>query len=299
MPRKKIPSPKEVREWLEWRENGTSEVAIARKTGRDIRTIRAGLQKATDERRLNLAQIELLRNALKLHQEQLMGAVDWLQQSNTLPLRDLYVQWRTEIEESSSSKGAEPPPAVALLKEHLPKDQLWTRLESWQKISKNYIDSLIRFKQIAAEKLKQRTGGVFVDANFNPIEDAPTVEEGVKLVATNVLELAYSRSIDRVFGIKPRLMEKIEERIQLDTRNGEVRLGPGHTLAVCPRQEEACRSSILSVLEELPTTPEAKKIASSWDELAAAKTQLDEALQEIKLSLLITGQCRICKRLKG
>jgi hypothetical protein len=299
MPRKKIPSPKEIREWLEWRENGTSEVAIARKTGRDIRTIRAGLQKATDERRLNLAQIELLRNALKLHQEQLMGAVDWLQQSNVLPPRDSYVRWPIKSEESGSSKEVEPPPAVALLREHLPKDQLWTRLECWQKVSKDYVDNLIRFKQLAAEALKERTGGIFVDANFNPIEDAPTIEGGVRLVDTNVLELAYSRSIDRVFGIKPRLKEDLEKRIQLDTRNGEVRLGPGHTLAVCPGQEAACRSSILSVLEELPTTPEAIKIASSWDELTTAKTQLDEALQEIKLSLLITGQCRICKRLKG
>ena len=300
MPRKKIPSPKEIRDWLEWRENGTSEVAIARKTGRDIRTIRAGLQKAVDERRLNIAQIELLRNALKLHQEQLMGAVDWLIQASILPPRDLYVIWRTVEKENSASKVNELPPEVALLKEHLPKDQLVPCLNRWQKASKDYVDNLINFKQIAAAALKQRTGGVFVDANFNSIDD--TADRGnvrVKLVESNVLELVYTRSIDKILGSISEHETDVAERIRKDSRNGEVRFGQGNTLAVCPGEEEECRSSILSVLLELPKLPEATRIALSWEELNAAKRELDQALQEIKLSLLITGQCRICKRLKG
>ena len=291
-----------MRDWLESRENGTSEVELARTKGRDIRTIRASLQKAMDERRFNLAQIELLRNALKAHQEQLMGAVDWLQQNDDLPPRDLDIPWPVGSGEINSSS-EEPPLEVALLREHLPKDQLWIRLDRWQKARKDYIDSLANVKQIAAEMLMQRTGGVFVDERFNPIEGAPTSvvnsENTVKLVESNLLELAYKRSIDSIFQKIPHSNENLEKSIKIDKHSGEARLGQGNTLAICPGKESVCKASIVSVLIELPVTPAANRIKTSWEELVAAKKELDETLKEIKLGILITGQCRICKRLKG
>jgi len=81
--------------------------------------------------------------------------VDWLIQASILPPRDLYVIWRTVEKENSASKVNELPPEVALLKEHLPKDQLVPCLNRWQKASKDYVDNLINFKQIAAAALKQ------------------------------------------------------------------------------------------------------------------------------------------------
>jgi len=316
--RKKAPSPREMREWLEWRENGMSEVDIRDKTGRDLRTVRKSLVRAADERRLNLAKLDQVKNALKEHQGQLMDAVNYLVKNVTMPSSDLDIPWPIIHEYRIETPGVtliwtkadggtfrvendlDDNQAVflELLREHIPKDALWVRLEEFKNATLDYVASLVKFKDAAARLLMTRTGGIFVDSNLTPIEKAPGDKSAqIKLFDRNLLGLAYRRTLNRLLDNTS--SDGIEERIMIEPTSGEVRLDPRGTLASCPGRETVCRESILSTLSDLLGKPEAKNVLLSYQRLSDAAKQLKNALQEIKLGLLITGECRICKRFTG
>ena len=70
--RKKFLMP-DYRKWLELYENGESERWIAREHAKcDVRTVKRGIEKASLERDARMVRTELLRQALKSHQESLL-----------------------------------------------------------------------------------------------------------------------------------------------------------------------------------------------------------------------------------
>jgi hypothetical protein len=335
MPKKKIPSPNEMREWLELRESGWSEAAIANKVGREIRTIKKYLLKAVDERRLNQAQLELVKKALETHQNQLMAAVNSLLGNlESLPNK-IHFPWplaeretideggvtsvistnqnKTEVEVSPQAEQDE---AFTLLKDHLPTDPLWTDFNKWKGAYRSYIVSLVAFKEKAAVRLIEQTSGRYVDETFQVIVNSGSqtiTGQGQKiqtdLVVSHLLEFVYRESLEKLQDGKQHLESKdggtssVRQQwsryLIINEERGEVTLGHGHTLVVCPGREHACKEVILSTLDQLPQTTEGKQISNSYKTLAESTTQLNRTLREIRLGLLIPGECRVCRRFKG
>ncbi len=85
---KKI-SIREKKQWLDMFEQGLTEVQIARKTGRDSRTIVKGIEEASKKKRLASTEAEMLRNALFKHQDQLTGLLKNIVEMLVLPPYDL------------------------------------------------------------------------------------------------------------------------------------------------------------------------------------------------------------------
>ena len=72
---KKIPII-EKREWLKLHEAGNSEAFIARKTHHNLRIVKKGIEDARRERDAQLARSELLRDASRRHQDQMLAAIN-------------------------------------------------------------------------------------------------------------------------------------------------------------------------------------------------------------------------------
>jgi len=290
-----------MREWLNWREEGLSEVAIRDKATRDLRTVRKGIAWAVEDRRSNLALLDLLKDALRDHQNQLKGAINEILAGTEPVKRDTFVEWHKEPQDTESAEPEFESPLTPrdLLREHLPKDPVWNRLEEFEELKYDYLDSLASFKKAAADKLVTATGGVFVDGNFRMNDPKKIVPEKlIKLVEPNLLERAYQITIKKVFEPGSESVD-FEERLKLFKDQGEVRWGEASVVAVCRGGEESCRSRILSVLSKLPSMAEAKKLPGKFNSLMTSRSKVVNALSEIKLGLFISGECRVCRRLKG
>ena len=71
---KKIPD-RDKREWLRRYDEGDSEAKIARDFNRSVKTVKGGIKGARTERDAQIARLELLKEALRKHQDRLMTIV--------------------------------------------------------------------------------------------------------------------------------------------------------------------------------------------------------------------------------
>ena len=88
MPKKPKISSGERRNWLELSEKGDPIIGIAEKSGRDVRSVRAHIDKARLERNFEYAQRDQLRDALQNHQKDMLGLLRDLKGSINLPVLD-------------------------------------------------------------------------------------------------------------------------------------------------------------------------------------------------------------------
>lgn len=331
MPRKKIPSPRETREWLEMREGGWSEAAIANNVGREIRTVRKYLRKAADERRLNQAQLELVKKALEAHQSQLVEAVSSLLLSLNSQPEKVHLPWPLTNHRTIDANGvvltlttnqngietevslqAEQDEIFNLLKEHLATDPLLNELVKWKSAYRSFIVALAVFREKVAVTLVEQMNGRFVDETLKEIHIAvhpgQKSTESTSLLTLNLLEFVYRQSLDQLpgsvpqsdmFAVRTEAKARLQQNIIINVEHGEVTLGHGQTLVVCHGRETFCKEAIIDSLDRLPQTAEGKQICITQKRLAEAATQLSRTLREIRLGILIPGECRVCLRFKG
>ena len=90
MPKKPKISTGERRKWLELSENGDAIIGIAEESGRDVRSVRAHIEKARLERNFEYAQRDHLRDALQGHQKDMLRLLRDLKGSINVPVLDDY-----------------------------------------------------------------------------------------------------------------------------------------------------------------------------------------------------------------
>lgn len=88
MPKKPKILSGERRKWLELSENGDPIIGIAKGSGRDVRSVRAHIEKARMERNFEYAQRDQLRGALQVHQRDMLGLLRDLKGSINVPELD-------------------------------------------------------------------------------------------------------------------------------------------------------------------------------------------------------------------
>jgi hypothetical protein len=333
MPRKNIPSPKDMQTWLDWLEEGMGETAIAHKAGRQPRTIKKYLLIAEKERRTNQAQLDLVKDALKTHQGQLTGMIDTLVQNvcaqpatpeipwpfNGEPMIDItggmlsfrYGENRIEVDIALSvDKSIE----LELVKEHLPGDPIWAQYKAWSLALWFYFQALATFKEKAASILLERTGGIFADENLNAIDIPGSGSQHVAkssniILMVNLLELVCKWSLkailghegDGQIGTSPQDQVRLKEqgnRIKADLERGEIKYTPTTTLAFCRGDETKCRQAILDAYRSLLASSEARHLKAMHQKLTEQGSALLKTLQIIKLGILILGECQVCKRFR-
>ncbi len=153
MPRKFDDAKK--REWLEFYDQGKSEKWIAGRAKCDVRTVRKAINEARLKRDVVVARMELVKDALRKHQDGLLEELDQIKASLVIPRRDFAVlSWhygensildgtgrRTKLESGEDST------MRRLLKEHLRQDKLWRVLAQWEKAKANHLAAKVAFQR--------------------------------------------------------------------------------------------------------------------------------------------------------
>ena len=300
MPKKIFPN--ERRQWLERYDAGESEAAIAKAVHRDVRTVKKCIAQARQERDIRGARVELLKNALKQHQDRLLNTLKEVETALVMPARNLWGAWTKDVVASpigfmgssatyEAGKGwivvltAESKPEWGLVQEHLKGDPLWTRINAWEKAFAAHVTARVDLEHKCTDLLVEKTGYRLVDQPANP----------PFLLSYTSLDLTYKAVINRVLGVKQGT--DFEDMVVTDKERGEVKYGTGTTLAEAPGEEERCKANILEAFKELTESTEAANVKQTQKELEEAITRAKRAVEDILLLELVPGECRVCGRL--
>jgi hypothetical protein len=297
---KKI-SPKEMRHWLELYDSGESEAAIAKAAHRDVRTVKKRIAQARRERDAYGARVELLKNALKKHQDRLLNIVKEAGSALVMPARDLWIPWKEDGPASpigfmgatatyeagqgwTVALAVQSEPEWGLVQEHLKGDPMLASLNAWGRALAAHVEARVNLEAKCAHLLMEKTGYKLVERSDEP----------PFLYSYGTLDLIYRAALGRALGVEQ--AKNLEERIEVHTDNGVLWHG-GIKLAEAPGEEEQCKANILTALREVLESQEAAKVKRSYPELAEATTKARRAVDEVLLLELVPGECRVCRRL--
>ncbi len=300
MPRKFEDAKK--REWLELYDQGKSEKWIANRAKCDVRTVRKAINEARLKRDVVVARMDLVKDALRKHQDSLLEEIERIMSDLVMPPKDLAVlSWQRgknsilndtdeQIESGSTQDGA----MRRLLKEHLKNDKLWRMLAQWQKARASHLAARAAFQRKSAALIQEKTGYKLVDGD----RPAPFV------CSYTAGPLIYKAAIDKAFvtataGKKAggSAVKNIEPAISVNTENGDVSYENRFRLAVAPGNEYKTKQHLLDALEDLAKSHEVEAVVETYQALEQATTRARQVVEDIKLLGLVPGQCEICRRL--
>jgi hypothetical protein len=284
--------------WLELYNNGKSEKWIAREVARcDPRTVKRGIDEARRKQDVVIARRELVKDALRKHQDTLFDELDKINVSLYLPAQDnVVLPWQrggdvilreseTDISTLITIPYSEDTTVCRLLKEHLKNDQLWKVLSQWRKAHTAHLAARTTLQCKVISAIQTKTGYKMIDSNKVPQPFLYSYTTG-DLFFRTILQLALHLKAD----FSP------ERDITVNTANGDVRYG-GLVLGEVPGTEEKTKDKLIEAFRELKGSSEAASVAETYKTLEESITKVRQVIENIKLLGLLPGQCEICKRL--
>ena len=294
------------REWLEEYESGKSEFEIAKIMKRDTRTVKKALEDARRDRDARYAHSELMKEALRNHQDalnkELTGLIKSLEshRDDFAPLswnqgaKSVFT-WAGRVEDlgyvpgvSAGRRGSTlrmASTAVDLLRQHFKNDKISSMLFQWEKAYITHIAARVSLQNKVISVLEQKTGYEVFD---RPPEPPPY------LVSYTAGSILYQDIIGLALGLHAK--SDLEKGIVADIQDGTVKYQYS-ILAKAPGNEISCRDHIVEAYRELIKSEEYGLVKSSFQELDKMAIKARQAVEDIVLLGYIPGQCRVCRRL--
>ncbi len=295
MPRQFLDSDK--KQWLVLYESGKSEKWIAREHAKcDPRTVKKGIEEARRKQDARTARAEILKDALRRHQDSLLEELDRILPSLVLPAEDYVVvswyPWRGDIQSQTVDTLLSPGmsesrvgPVRRLLKQHLRNDRLWRLLAQQEKAYMEHAAATLTLQQKTVSIIEEKTGSKLVDRDDVPPPFVCSYTTGDLFFRTILRKtLGTSKSID------------LETDIVAKTNSGDV-VYHGLKLAKAPGDEKKTKRNLLDALATLEASSEVDQVADAYEALKEATMKARQVIEQIKLLGLIPGQCEICQRL--
>ena len=304
MPMKFLDADK--RKWLELYESGKTEIWIARERAKcDPRTVKMGIKEARLKQDVRVARAELIKDALRKHQDSLLEELDKILATLTVPSEDFVVlSWHhndesifTELEAASNEQQTsdvseyrraskrEGDTVRGLLKQHLKNDRLWKVLAQWEKAYAAHLAERKEFQLKTVTLLENKTGCKLIDRNDVPKPFLCSYTAG---------DLFFKAALRHAFGIHEGI--NLASDMVADTASGDVRCH-GSILAQAPGNEEKIKVKLFDALQELKASPEVIPVVDTYEALKEITTRARQVVEQIKLLGLILGQCEVCRRL--
>lgn len=298
MPRKFDDAKK--KEWLELYEQGKTEKWIAHRSKCDVRTVKKAINDARLKRDVVVARIELVKDALRKHQDGLLEELDRIMSYLIIPPKDFAVlSWHSgensifnDPNEHIQLETGDNSAMKRLLKEHLKNDKLWRELGRWEKARASHLTARATFQRRVAFSLQEKTSYKLID------DDRPPPF----LCSYTAGPLLYKTAIDVASAsIKEKALESaikiMEADISVNTKNGDVTYENRLRLAVVPGDEHRTKHNLLDALNDLAKSPEVETVVETCQALESTTAKTRQIVEDIKLIGLVPGQCEICHRL--
>jgi len=286
--------------WIEFYDQGKSEKWIANRAKCDVRTVRKAINEARLKRDVAVARMELVKDALRKHQDGLLEELNQIKASLVVPDRDFAVlSWNlgknsilNDTGEQIKLENGEDSTMRRLLRQHLRQDKLWRVLTQWRKANANHLAARLAFQRKTAAVLRDKTGYSLIDdERTSPFVYSSTAGHVIYRAAIDVALAAGDEKAQKD------IIKKMEAAITVNTSNGDVVFGSGTILAVAPGSEKRTKQHLLDALKDLGKSPEAKAVVETCQALEQITTRARQVVEDIRLLGLVPGQCQICRRL--
>ena len=294
----------EKRKWLQFYEQGKSEASIAKVEQRDINVIKRGILAARNERDLSLARSEMLKDALRQHQDKLLEVMNNILNSLVMPPVDLEMPGKAAdaaypIKLSGARIEYDPEAGLVvmiqnendvhweLIQEHLRRDRVWSKLTQWKEAMVKHIKARIDLRLKAELLLREYTGLVVLDT----IDNAPN-EDYLYPAAVN---LFYRIEIEEALKLPNR--ESFREALVV-VSEPYIKYAQGNVpLVHCSENHEDYRIKVIDAFKKFDNSSEISRIKETHKALIESTDKARRMAEEISLLGLIPGQCRVCRRL--
>jgi len=312
---KKIPIV-DKRGWLQDYEQGKSEAAIASQNHRDLRMIKKGIEEARRERVVNMARADLVKEAIRNHNEKLLSIVQEILPVLKPPASNQKIPWKWQISTSSIPINGgkaeyeywEHPKVFSIVldveskadwrffEEHVKYEDLWKSLKQWKKILASHLEARMVLKRSLEKLLKNDGKGP---------ESSELAKRGKYVLSDEPVDGAfiYSHSVDSLFQmVTQRLLELadtsgFEDGIIADSNSGDV-ICDGTILAHAPGMDQECREHLISAISNLMHKhEEVNSVSKTYKMVKEIAVKVRQTAEEISSMGLVPGQCRICRRL--
>ncbi len=297
---KKI-SIKDKKEWLALFEAGKTEAQIARVLKRDPRTIARGIEEAIKARRITNIDDDMIRKAIFDHQAQLRDVLKEIASILVMPPYNL------ELREEKDSTLADIPISGGLVKtisedqmileiavekklewellqEHLKQDKIWDYLKQWRSGLLEYVMAEWQFKKTIKKLLENE--GLELKQRL--------ADEETAYFLPLLVELFHKVAVNKVLNIPDET--NLEEGI-VTGDDDFIRHGQGGPELAHSKNSAGRRDKIVSIFTSLPQTSEASEVRHTYGELADITKKAKREIDELLLLNLVTGKCRVCRRL--
>ncbi len=299
-------SETDKRDWLNLHETGKSEKWIARERARcDPRTVKRGIEEARRRRDANMARIELVKNALSKHQDDLLGELQNILSSLTMPPVDFTVlSWHhdgdsiftvadktkemnqkgstiTTTEKVNIDRNAK----RDLLKEHLKNDRMWKVMAQLKRDYGENNQARVALQRKIVNIVERQTGYKFDDGNKLSTNFIYSYTTG---------DLFFKSILQKALGV--RRTSNLENDIYADVSRGTVQYH-GSILAEVAGNEERCKKNLLTALRKLQHSEEVSQVVETHKALAESNEKAKQSIEQLLLLNFVPGQCQVCRRL--
>jgi hypothetical protein len=292
-------------EWLEEYENGKPMIALAKQHHCDTRTVKKALGDARRERDARYARSEIMKEALRNHQDILktdlnnilrtlrsmkpdFGPLSWHQGENSIftaagNLEEL--RYSLEIAKRAGRPSANGITIRDLLRQHLKNDRVLKLLAEADKAYSADMANREALQRKTKYMLERKTGYKMTDAN-NPTRPFICSYTAGQVVYEMLLDVA----------IDGRDKDDFINGVTVDSQR-EAATYHNSILAEAPGNETRCCKGIIDGFEKLLKSEELQKIQESYRYLTRCIASAQQAAEEITLLGYIPGNCSVCQRL--
>jgi hypothetical protein len=296
----------EKRKWLEEYESGKPVIGIATQNQRETRTVQKALDDARRERDVRYARSELMKEALRSHQDSIRDELtriinkleppgsdftplSWYEGDTSIftPVEkvDILAYTAGVAKHVGRPSAANTTSVTYLLRQHLGNDRLWRLLALWDKAYASHIDARASLQRKTVLLLEQKTGYRMVDKTNIPRPFLYSYTAGA---------VVYGVVVGVALGTCDK--SELEDDLVSDTRDGTVKYR-NSIMAEDPGNEEKCRQNILDAFKDLIKSPDFERFKNSYNFLDECATKAKQSADEIKLLGYLPGNCRVCRRL--
>jgi hypothetical protein len=171
-----------------------------------------------------------------------------------------------------------------LLQEHLKQDRIWEYLKQWRSSLLDYVMAEWQFKKAIKKLLKNED---------LELKQRRTDKETDYFLPA-LVELFNEVAVKKVLNIPD---ETNLEATIVAREDGFIRHGQGGSELAHSKNAAEYRDKIVSVFTSLSQTPEAFRIKQTHGTLAEITKTAKREIDELLLLNLVTGKCRVCRRL--
>ena len=258
---------------------GLQPVEVARRTGRDVRTVRKYVSTMARDRAMHEASVQVYRSAMEAHHDDLGSMANAIKTSMSLP-KQLFEPVKDPISQVSRER------LFSGFEQHMDHSSMWGHLASWNNAAARWQTLAHTYWESLSQKLVTSSGIAWAD-----VPDGLGWLPGTK-------ELIEEVAVQEVKGLSM-VWPPADPYQQKESRSGHILISIGERDVLRlnssdPKPELPALTKTWDTMRSSSEMVELTKKNGVWSNLQASQKGAYSELETMLLRRVFPGRCRFC-----